>query len=553
MLSFLKKAATGCSRGTDSAESSSLAKRRKLERRTTPLVPPEQYASTAVADDFHSGAHLAKFAQRCVSFAVSHYGRPARNDKIVRIGGACSGSEALAVAVDSVQTAFEAEEVPMSINIAFAMEVEEQKLNWCRDVHKVLGHSACAFNDLRMVGNGFAGPDCAVHGRKCNPGLLDGLVVGFSCKDFSKAATTSKVTKGAGNQKHILASSSSPGKSADTLHGTIRLIDQTSPDWLLLENVDAIAENCHNADMELLFACLASRGYDVKMIVLDSAEYSLPQHRERAYIIGIRRPGRLVTVTSAECFFAQVENMMALCKMAPPQLGSILLPDSHPLVQEELQRRTDQPEPRGWDTNTINAHRAAWLKLGLRWQASQAREEDRQSEWFQTLPLRERDILALHQHVAVSEKSSKAEQDARQAALVLGNSCSFTSQGILGCHSTLVSPTAMPKAKCWISLGPGNTHYDAATGPIHRYMLGPEAMMLQGWPILADRYEHIRQQRSNLFLNDLAGNAFPVTIIAAFINAILFALEPKSGTPDDQATITDASDVNSAMLLFSGS
>ena len=52
--------------------------------------------------------------------------------------------------------------------------------------------------------------------------------------------------------------------------------------------------------------------------------------------------------------------------------------------------------------------------------------------------------------------------------------------------------------------------------------------MLQGFPIFADEFDALRdeyQQKHNGFLIDLAGNAFPATVVASIVMALMFSFE----------------------------
>jgi hypothetical protein len=144
-----------------------------------------------------------------------------------------------------------------------------------------------------------------------------------------------------------------------------------------------------------------------------------------------------------------------------------------------------------------------------------------------------------------------AELDAKRGMTALGNSISHNSSGILGNSGSMVAPAVLPTAKVWISIDQDNSHYHEGSGEHHRYMLGEEALTLQGWPIMSPIFAGIKAKRSNLFFQDIAGNAFPCTVISSILIAIIFALDPKEITDDH--CVTDADMVNDAIAMFSSS
>ena len=71
------------------------------------------------------------------------------------------------------------------------------------------------------------------------------------------------------------------------MHGLMALVDLTHPEWLLLENTDELAENpVHRPDLDLFMHDLSSRGYEIKVFVLESSDFILPQARESVFSRG---------------------------------------------------------------------------------------------------------------------------------------------------------------------------------------------------------------------------------------------------------------------------
>ena len=111
------------------------------------------------------------------------------------------------------------------------------------------------------------------------------------------------------------------GKQSGLFFDVIRLLEETKkenrPKWLFIENVKNLLSINKGFDFAGVLLTLDEIGYDTEWQVLDSAEFYVPQHRERIYIIGhIRgRSGRKI-------FPIQRKNKSAGIK----QIGNIKQP-----------------------------------------------------------------------------------------------------------------------------------------------------------------------------------------------------------------------------------
>ena len=101
-----------------------------------------------------------------------------------------------------------------------------------------------------------------------------------------------------------------------------------------------------------------------------------------------------------------------------------------------------------------------------------------------------------------------------------------------------IAPAMMPQQEIWLS--------EVSGQPFHRHLLGCEAMQLQGWPVLHPAWSHVMQKYNDKQLQDLAGNAFPLTIIEGLITAVTFAAS--SHQTEDSPTAEDAH-VGAALAL----
>ncbi|USF31170.1 DNA cytosine methyltransferase [Clostridium sp. MD294] len=80
------------------------------------------------------------------------------------------------------------------------------------------------------------------------------------------------------------------GEQSVLFFEVIRLLKQTEkenrPEWLFIENVRNLLSIEKGFDFARILIALDKVGYDAEWQVLDSANFGVPQHRERLYIIG---------------------------------------------------------------------------------------------------------------------------------------------------------------------------------------------------------------------------------------------------------------------------
>lgn len=135
----------------------------------------------------------------------------------------------------------------------------------------------------------------------------DLLVAGFPCQPFSVAGVSKKNSLG---RKH--------GFDCDT-QGTLffeieRILAEKRPSAFLLENVKNLKSHDKGRTFEVIVRVLNDKlGYDIDYKVIDARGF-VPQHRERVFIVGFRRP----TAFSWD----QVE-----LPESGPRLGTILHPE----------------------------------------------------------------------------------------------------------------------------------------------------------------------------------------------------------------------------------
>lgn len=99
---------------------------------------------------------------------------------------------------------------------------------------------------------------------------FDYLLAGFPCQPFSSA----------GNRKGFL------DKRGNLFFTICDILKAKSPKGFLLENVKGLKNHNGGETLKIILDMLGSLGYKVSHKVLDSSQFSVPQKRERLYIIG---------------------------------------------------------------------------------------------------------------------------------------------------------------------------------------------------------------------------------------------------------------------------
>jgi site-specific DNA-cytosine methylase len=331
---------------------------------------------------------------------------------------------------------------------------------WCEDVLDELHgteHGACSFVDLTQLGH--KGGYCSRHQKHCPIPACDLLVSGFSCKDLSRANPNRKAL----SASQVVGASSSPGKTADTLVGTMVVIDTVVPEIIVLENVDLEQDEEHSLGLDRILQELGGRGYDTHAFLMNSASYGLPQHRIRLFIIAILSPGRRFKMTNFISFWSRFQNLIEKCKMVGPDIVDAVLPPSSPWLAKELSIRSSS-SAKGWDSSTIQAHRQEWLRAGTIWGSAEAQPDkaDRDSEWFGGLPARAKDVLAYTTRTWQMHDGPLVGVDVSQS---IGRAPTARQRSVEG-RSPVIVPTILPNTVMWLL-------------PLHRPVIGCESLALQ--------------------------------------------------------------------------
>jgi DNA (cytosine-5)-methyltransferase 1 len=100
-------------------------------------------------------------------------------------------------------------------------------------------------------------------------GSVDIICGGFPCQDLSTAG-----------KRMGLA-----GERSGLWYEFARIIDQSEPKWIVIENVPGLLSSHGGADFAIIIRWLAQRGYGVGWRVLDAQGFGLAQRRKRVFIV----------------------------------------------------------------------------------------------------------------------------------------------------------------------------------------------------------------------------------------------------------------------------
>ena len=94
------------------------------------------------------------------------------------------------------------------------------------------------------------------------------------CQDLSNAGHQKGMTKGSGTRSGLLCE-------------VERILDECDelPQILLMENVPAVIGEKNRADFNMWLTFLESKGYTNEYAIINAADYGIPQHRERCFMV----------------------------------------------------------------------------------------------------------------------------------------------------------------------------------------------------------------------------------------------------------------------------
>jgi len=135
-----------------------------------------------------------------------------------------------------------------------------------KNARGVLQHQfpkATHFEDVMKV----SGSDLRTAGFVPDRGIITG---GFPCQDLSVAGKRAGLA----------------GQRSGLFWEIVRLVDELSPKYLVLENVPGLLSSNGGRDMGTVVGALSELGYGISWRVLDAQYFGVPQRRRRVFIVG---------------------------------------------------------------------------------------------------------------------------------------------------------------------------------------------------------------------------------------------------------------------------
>lgn len=456
------------------------------------------------AEAIMNGDFLPQMAAAHVqAFAELAPGREVAPVRTLTWASACSGSGGDKLVQRAMATAYNNSGIAMNFKTVFDCEVDIGKREYLQKLQQSVDSSVqpCLFKDVCDLAHARA--ECVVHDRKCVVSGVDVFVCCTSCKDVSRVNTHNKSTG------LVLKQKESSGGSAQTFQGMLAYLEAHRPTLFFFENVDAISDTepvngqSQISNQDLVLSEFASRGYEAQPMMLESHFFGLPQSRRRFYVAGVltrANPAIDFSQRSIEVIFSTFRSFLKVCQRKPPCASKLLLPDSDPCVESELQRRLSKPASRcTYDVNKYQAMFAAW---GLRWGETQPPKELGDSPWWDTLTAGQKDSCLFS--LATDDKSHLMRDVLWSCGKVR-----VSREGPTG-H---ISFTVIPK-QVVLLFPPGATP---------RLQLGREAMLLQGFPL--PQPESPMSCVPERMWQELAGNMVSLPCCMSILMAMLAAVD----------------------------
>lgn len=153
------------------------------------------------------------------------------------------------------------------------MNIEYELVNFC-EIDKYAAKSYCAVHKVDENKN--LG-DITKVDTSLLPNDIDLITYGFPCQDISLA----------GLQKGF--SDNGERTRSGLFFEALRIIEDTKPRVAIAENVRNLVSKKFANEFQIVLDSLEQAGYNNYWQVLNSKNYGIPQHRERLFIVSIRK------------------------------------------------------------------------------------------------------------------------------------------------------------------------------------------------------------------------------------------------------------------------
>ena len=116
-------------------------------------------------------------------------------------------------------------------------------------------------------------------------------------------------------------------------------LDSHPIQWVVIEKSDRVLSNKDLPEFNALKRAFELRGYIVHGVIIETSEYSLPQHRRRLWIVGIHRAGTASStfrVRSPQRIYNDFDTSLNSLRQLPPSVEQIIVDDANPIVEKVL-------------------------------------------------------------------------------------------------------------------------------------------------------------------------------------------------------------------------
>ena len=355
---------------------------------------------------------------------------------------------------------------------------------------------------------------CFCHKRECHVPAVHLFACGFSCKSVSKL------------NHHHQANGSTIRDATQTatnitFTGAMKYIHRRQPWVVLFENVEGIMQQSAKGDSnkDWVLKTLQEEGYYAEAFLTNSCDHGTPQNRLRCYFLAVHVKNPNLCI-EAETIVQKTIKMFSGCRLQPPSLHDLLLPDDSSDIAAVLQQRKDDRDaevakasrkaakahakakskskiPVGKQEKWIELHIDQCAKHRIRWPL----ELQVRNEWTETCTQREQQVIAFYQKSHKDLVCVDVYHSLHRAA----TSCDPYHIGIV-----------LPSTRLWLQ----------SRG---RLAVAKELLRLQciPWPRHGEDL-----QLSEAALGDLAGNAFCGGTVAALMVSLFSQLDIDSYAAD---------------------
>lgn len=141
-----------------------------------------------------------------------------------------------------------------------------------------------------------ADPHAALTFRRNHPGvnlLEDDITNVIAARDMPLLGQQTKIVFGGPPCQGFSTSNQKNRSSANPnnwlFEEYLRLVEEITPEWIVFENVKGLIETENGYFLEQVLKGIESKGFTTSHFILNSADFGVPQRRNRLFIVGSRR------------------------------------------------------------------------------------------------------------------------------------------------------------------------------------------------------------------------------------------------------------------------